>query len=70
MPADKIMPLFKAGQLHSGKGGPIVTNKKQAKAILLSELGKEGKGPDADEMTSHINMMKSKGVLKSKAYKK
>jgi hypothetical protein len=27
---------FKAGNLHSGKGGPVVTNKKQAVAIALS----------------------------------
>lgn len=42
MPASKIMPLFKKGELHSGKGGPVVKKKKQAKAILLSELRKEG----------------------------
>jgi hypothetical protein len=27
---------FKAGTLHSGKGGPKVTNRKQAIAIALS----------------------------------
>ena len=42
MPANKIIPLFKEGKLHSGKGGPIVTNPHQAKAILLSELRDEG----------------------------
>ncbi len=67
MPASKIMPLFKAGDLHSGKGGPIVKNPKQAKAILLSELRKEGKDiPMAD----HLNGMKKSGKLKSKAMPK
>jgi hypothetical protein len=28
--------------LHSGKGGPIVKSKKQAKAILISYARKEG----------------------------
>jgi hypothetical protein len=42
MPASSVMPLFKAGKLHSGKGGKIVKKKKQAKAILLSYLRKEG----------------------------
>jgi hypothetical protein len=30
---------FKKGELHSGKGGKIVTNPKQAKAIALSACG-------------------------------
>lgn len=42
MPAKEIMKDFKAGTLHSGKGGPIVRKKKQAKAIQLSYLRKEG----------------------------
>jgi hypothetical protein len=46
MPSEEIMPLFKARKLHSGRGGKIVRSKKQAKAILLSYLRKEGKiGP-------------------------
>lgn len=36
------MADFHAGKLHSGPGGPIVKKKKQAKAILLSYLRKEG----------------------------
>lgn len=42
MPSSEIMPLFKRGQLHSGAGGPIVRKKKQARAIQLSYLRKEG----------------------------
>ncbi len=30
------MGEFKSGTLHSGKGGPVVTNRKQAIAISLS----------------------------------
>lgn len=46
MPASEIMPDFHAGTLHSGSGGPIVRKKKQAKAILLSYLRKEGRIPE------------------------
>jgi hypothetical protein len=42
MPAKEIMKDFKAGTLHSGKGGPIVKNPHQAKAIQLSYARKEG----------------------------
>lgn len=42
MPSYEIMPDFNAGTLHSGKNGPIVKSKKQAKAIQLSYLRKEG----------------------------
>jgi hypothetical protein len=33
----KVMREFKAGGLHSGKGGKVVTDPKQALAIALSE---------------------------------
>ena len=33
----KVMREFKAGELNSGKGGPIVKSKKQAIAIALSQ---------------------------------
>lgn len=36
----KVMHEFKGGTLHSGKGGPVVTNRKQAVAIALSEAGR------------------------------
>lgn len=35
----KVMREFKSGTLHSGKGGKIVKNPKQAIAIALSEAG-------------------------------
>lgn len=35
----KVMREFKGGTLHSGKGGPVVKNRKQAIAIALSEAG-------------------------------
>lgn len=46
MPKDLpgVLHEFKAGQLHSGsKSGPVVTNRKQAIAIGLSEQRKLGK---------------------------
>jgi Holliday junction resolvasome RuvABC DNA-binding subunit len=36
------MRRFKAGDMHSGKGGKVVTDQKQAQAISLSACG-EGK---------------------------
>jgi hypothetical protein len=33
----KVMHEYKAGSLHSGKGGPVVKNPKQALAIAMSE---------------------------------
>ena len=33
----KVMREYKEGTLHSGKGGPVVTNPKQALAIALTE---------------------------------
>ncbi|MCK9596467.1 DUF6496 domain-containing protein [Candidatus Pacearchaeota archaeon] len=35
----KVMNEWKAGELKSGKKGPVVTNQKQAIAIALSEAG-------------------------------
>ena len=36
----KVMSEYKAGELHSGKGGKVVKNPKQAIAISLSEAAK------------------------------
>lgn len=36
----KVMREYKRGKLHSGKGGPEVTNPKQALGIALSEARK------------------------------
>ena len=37
--SSKVMKEFKAGTLHSGKGGPVVKKPKQALAIALSSAG-------------------------------
>jgi ribosomal protein L21E len=36
----KVMREYKAGTLHSGKGGSVVKSQKQAVAIALSQAGK------------------------------
>ena len=35
----KVMTEFKGGTLHSGKGGAVVKNQRQAVAIALSSAG-------------------------------
>lgn len=40
----KVMREYKAGKLHSGKGGPVVKDQKQAVAIALSEAERAKKG--------------------------
>jgi ribosomal protein L21E len=35
----KVMHEYKAGELHSGKGGPVVKSRKQAIAIAMSQAG-------------------------------
>jgi ribosomal protein L21E len=37
----KVMREYKSGTLHSGKGGPVVKNTKQAVAIALSQARKK-----------------------------
>jgi hypothetical protein len=39
-----VMREFKEGTLHSGKGGKVVKNPRQAVAIALSEAGMAKKG--------------------------
>jgi len=49
MPSSQVMHKYKAGQLHSGgKGGPVVKNRKQAIAIMLSERKNEEETGSAD----------------------
>lgn len=39
---EQVLSEYKAGTLHSGKGGPRVTSRKQAIAIGLSEARRAG----------------------------
>ena len=41
---EQEMRRFKQGKLHSGGTGKVVTNRKQAIAIALSEAGMSKKG--------------------------
>ena len=60
MPSSEIMHDWKAGTLHSGKGGPIVKSRRQAIAIKMSYERKEG-------VAGHLNKLKAKGLLKPKS---
>ena len=47
MPYTNVMPQFKHGTLHSGSdSGPLVKNRKQAIAIMLSEKRKAAGKPE------------------------
>lgn len=39
----KVMGEYKEGTLHSGKGGKVVKNPKQAIAIAISEASKKAR---------------------------
>lgn len=52
----KVMGEYKAGKLHSGKGGKVVKNPKQAIAIALSEAKMPMKG------SRTAKNMKSRGM--------
>ena len=40
---EKVMHEYRAGTLHSGKGGPVVRSHDQAVAIAMSEQRKASK---------------------------
>lgn len=40
----KVMREYGKGDLHSGKGGPVVKSQKQAVAIAMSEAGMPKRG--------------------------
>lgn len=47
MPFTNVMPQFSKGTLHSGsKKGPLVKDRSQALAIMLSEKKKAGEGKE------------------------
>lgn len=49
MPSSQVMHKWKSGELHSGsKHGPVVKNRKQAIAIMLSEKRNEEETGSAD----------------------
>jgi hypothetical protein len=54
MPYTEVMHKWKHGKLHSGsKKGPVVSNRKQAIAIMLSEKRKgTGLGP-SEQVVAH-----------------
>jgi hypothetical protein len=52
----KVMGEYKEGTLHSGKGGPVVKDRKQAIAIALSEA----KMPMRGQRTAKNKMNKKK----------
>lgn len=52
----KVMGEYKEGTLHSGKGGPIVKDKKQAIAIAMSEANMPVRG----QRTAKHNKTKKK----------
>ena len=61
MPWTKVMSEYKKGSLHSGsKKGPVVKNRKQAIAIMLSEKRHEaGESPAVKRMEKPVRRGRS-----------
>lgn len=69
MPFTEVMPKFKRGELHSGgKGGPKVTNPKQAVAIMLSEKRKGTKDSAYDALHVAFNQPRSNVRARQRAF--
>jgi hypothetical protein len=56
----KVMGEYKEGTLHSGKGGPVVKNRKQAIAIGMSEANKPHPAPMRGQRTAKNKAKKAK----------
>ena len=59
----KVMREYKAGTLHSGKGGPVVKSRKQAVAIAMSEA-KMAKSKKHEKTESKAEQMREYGKVK------
>lgn len=67
MPKDVkgVMSEFKSGDLHSGsKTGPVVTNRKQAIAIALSEQRKKSGAPPMPRTEAVPGLMATRQALR------
>lgn len=65
----KVMREYKAGTLHSGKGGPVVKSRRQAVAIALSEAKmskskKHSSGKKHEKTESKREQMREYGRVK------
>lgn len=61
MPWDQVMHKFKRGELHSGsKKGPMVKNRKQAIAIMMSEKREAGEGKSEYRPIGHSKGLRNK----------
>ena len=61
MPWNKVLPKFKAGELHSGsKKGPLVKSRSQAIAIMLHEKGGSKPEYKADQPLKGLKNAKPK----------
>lgn len=61
----KVMKEYKAGTLHSGKGGPVVKSRKQAIAIALSE----GRKATSKKVPKGFHRMPNGKIMKGSRHK-
>lgn len=67
----KVMSEYKAGELHSGKNGPVVKNPKQAIAIALSEGRKAKKMNEGGQYAAGtVEKMRKEGDVLNELAKK
>jgi len=60
----KVMHEYKAGGLHSGKGGPVVKSRKQAVAIAMSQANMAKPKANKNMTTPKAKPAKKMGAMR------